>query len=103
MSRFFMRAALILIICLVLAFTVTVSRNAIPSHAAGASMTLSATYGPPTTKIGVKGTGFKRGETTILTFDTTQVGKTTASTTGTFSTIIIPSVAVPKGEPRSEG
>ena len=59
-------------------------------------MTLSATYGPPTSTLGVKGNGFKGHEAIILTFDTTQVGKTTASTTGTFSiTIVVPSTALP--------
>jgi outer membrane protein assembly factor BamB len=64
--------------------------------AAGASITLSATYGPPTSNIQVQGKGFKRNETITLTFDTIQVGKFKASSTGTFSTTFtIPSAAVP--------
>jgi outer membrane protein assembly factor BamB len=64
--------------------------------AAGASITLSATYGPPTSSIQVQGKGFKGGEMITLTFDIIQVGKAKASSTGTFSTTFnVPSAAVP--------
>ncbi len=70
--------------------------NRLATHAAGASITLSVTSGPPTSSVRVNGKGFKSGETITLTFDTTQVGKKTASSTGTFSTtIIVPGGAVP--------
>lgn len=96
MSSFLIRVPLILIICLVLTFTGTLARNAISSHAAGASITLSATYGPPTSSIQVQGKGFKSGEPITLTFDTTQVGKAKASRSGTFSIKInVPSSAAP--------
>ncbi|MGI9058608.1 MAG: PQQ-binding-like beta-propeller repeat protein [Ktedonobacteraceae bacterium] len=70
----------------------------IPTHAAGtkASITLSFTYGPPTSVVGVSGKGFKGGETVALTFDSTQIKSVKASKTGSFSaTITVPSSALP--------
>jgi hypothetical protein len=84
-SRIYLRVALVLVICLMLIFTATISRNAIPSHAAGVSITLSPTYGPPTSSIRVQGQGFNSGEMITITFDTFQVGNAIASSSGIFS------------------
>jgi outer membrane protein assembly factor BamB len=81
-----------------LAYTHNVHADASRTNivAAGASITLSATYGPPTSSIQVQGKGFKSSETITLTFDTIQVGKLKASSTGTFTTTFdVPSMAVP--------
>ncbi len=70
----------------------------IPTHAAGtnASISLSLTYGPPTSAVGVSGKGFKGSETVTLTFDTTTIRSVKASKTGSFSTAIaVPGSAQP--------
>jgi outer membrane protein assembly factor BamB len=100
MSRFYLRVALALVICLVLIFTVTVSRNAIPSHAAGVSITLSPTYGPPTSTVLVTGLGYGPTEKVLLKVDNVVVGSTITDATGNFSTsIIIPASATPGKHP----
>jgi outer membrane protein assembly factor BamB len=66
------------------------------SFATGASVSLSLSYGPPTSSVRVSGKGFKGGESITLSFDTTQVGTATGSNTGSFSsTIIVPAAALP--------
>lgn len=71
-------------------------RPALPSLAAGASMTLSPTYGPPTSSVPVKGKGFKASELVSLTFDAISVGSPKAGKTGAFvATIMVPSSAQP--------
>ena len=61
-----------------------------------ASVTLSPTFGPPTSKVKVNGTGYGTSETVTITFDTTKVGTTTTSSTGTFSkSVTVPTSAQP--------
>lgn len=50
---------------------------------------LSETSGPTGSKLKVSGEGFQAGETIVITMHTTQVGTTTASPTGTFSSVEI--------------
>jgi outer membrane protein assembly factor BamB len=64
--------------------------------AAGPVITLSKQSGPPTTAIAVKGSGFGTGETIVIVFDTTVIGKTQANGVGIFSTQVnIPASALP--------
>jgi outer membrane protein assembly factor BamB len=96
MLRYLMRVLLIPLLCLVLILTVTIARTAISSHAAGASITLSMTSGPPTSNVNMNGSGFKSGEMITLMFDTTQIGQTIANRKGAFSSkITIPGTALP--------
>ena len=50
---------------------------------------LSETSGPTGTTLKVSGEGFQPGETIVIRMHTTQVGTTTASSTGTFSSVEI--------------
>ena len=50
---------------------------------------LSETSGPAGSKLKISGEGFQPGETIIITMHTTQVGTTTASQSGTFSSVEI--------------
>lgn len=50
---------------------------------------LSETSGPTGSKLKVSGEGFQPGETIVIRMHTTQVGTTTASPTGTFSSVEI--------------
>lgn len=95
LRRVFRPLVLIVPIALLLSATVFLQAT-ISSHASSASITLSLTYGPPTSSVQVKGNGFKGSETVSLLFDTSQLKNVTASKTGTFSTTItIPSSALP--------
>src|SRR5947209_4373189 len=96
MPRIYLRVALVLVICLVLIFTVTVSRNAIPSRAASVSIVLSPSYGPPTSTVTVTGSGYGPTEKVLLKVDNVIVGSTITDATGNFSTsIAIPASATP--------
>lgn len=65
-------------------------------HAASASISLSPMYGPPTSAVNVKGSGFKGRETVLVAFDSTQIKSVTAGSTGSFSTnVTIPGSALP--------
>ncbi len=73
---------------------------AVPGNAgaapATASITLDPTYGPPTTKVKVEGTGFGASETVVIRFDATRVGVTTTDGSGGFSkSVRVPAPAVP--------
>ena len=50
---------------------------------------LSETSGPTGSKLKVSGEGFQPGETIVISMHTTQVGTTTASPAGTFSSVEI--------------
>jgi hypothetical protein len=50
---------------------------------------LSETSGPTGSKLKVSGEGFQAGETIVISMHTTQVGTTTASPAGTFSSVEI--------------
>jgi hypothetical protein len=54
---------------------------------------LSQTSGPAGSTFKVSGEGFQPGETVIITMQTTEIGRTTASSSGSFSSV---EVAVPK-------
>lgn len=57
---------------------------------------LNPTFGPPTTNVKVKGTGFGAEETVNLDFDTSQVGTASTDNAGAFSTTItVPASALP--------
>src|SRR2546421_313482 len=85
------RSLIVLVACL--AFFISASPIAL---AAGASIKLSPTSGPPTSKVTVSGTGFGASETVAITFDTTSVGAATTSSTGAFSqNITVPKSALP--------
>jgi outer membrane protein assembly factor BamB len=62
--------------------------------AAGASITLIPTSGPPGASVTVKGTGFLGRELVTVSFDTKQVGSTFTDTLGRFTaTIKVPTTA----------
>jgi eukaryotic-like serine/threonine-protein kinase len=83
--------SLLVILALGLGLVVTV-RNA--AHAASPSITLSPPSGAPSTNVVVNGTDFINGEAITINFDSTPVGSTTASSTGTFTTsFTVPSSA----------
>jgi hypothetical protein len=48
---------------------------------------LSETSGPAGSAFKVSGEGFQAGETVIITMSTTEIGRTTASPAGTFSSV----------------
>ena len=86
-----MRSLIVFVACL--AFFISASPIAL---AAGASIKLSPTSGPPTSKVTVSGTGFGASETVAITFDTTSVGAATTSSAGAFSqNITVPKSALP--------
>ncbi len=86
-----MRSLIVFVVCL--AFFISASPIAL---AAGASIKLSPTSGPPTSKVTVSGTGFGASEKVTITFDTTSVGAATTSSSGTFSqNITVPKSALP--------
>jgi outer membrane protein assembly factor BamB len=96
MLRNLIRIPIICVSCLLLVMATMLMQPAILSFAKGASISLSLTYGPPTSSVQVSGLGFKGGESIALTFDTTQVGTATGGNTGSFSsTIIVPAAALP--------
>jgi hypothetical protein len=63
------------------------ARPFIPS--AETNIFLSETSGPTGSKLKVSGEGFQPGETIVISMHTTQVGTTTASPGGTFSSVEI--------------
>jgi outer membrane protein assembly factor BamB len=69
----------------------------ITAHAAGASMTLSATVGPPTSTVTINGTGYAPTQKLALRMDkTVQLGSVTTDVTGAFSAgITIPATTLP--------
>jgi outer membrane protein assembly factor BamB len=96
MTRRAFRSLLFVIPVFLLLLAAVLVRPTLPSLATSTSITLSLTFGPPTSIVQVKGKGFKASETVTLTFDTTQGGSVKASTTGSFSaTIAVPSSAQP--------
>src|SRR6266566_4208255 len=96
MLRNLIRIPIIGVSCLLFIMATMLMQPAILSFAKGASISLSLTYGPPTSSVQVSGLGFKGGESIALIFDTTQVGTATGSNTGSFSsTIIVPATALP--------
>jgi outer membrane protein assembly factor BamB len=69
----------------VLGLTVLLSAAAmdmVSATAAGASVSESPTFGPPTSVVTLKGTGFAAGETVDIEFDGSILMKVTANTTG---------------------
>src|SRR5437588_8514731 len=85
------RSLIAFVVCLML--SISASSMAL---AAGASIKLSPTSGPPTSKVTVSGTGFGASEKVTITFDTTSVGAATTSSSGTFSqNIMVPKTALP--------
>src|SRR5690349_24625831 len=49
-----------------------------------ASISLSRTFGPPTSRTMVRGSGFVGGEEVDVTFDSTLLGRLTADASGSF-------------------
>ena len=49
--------------------SVSLFHNAVPAHAASASIKLNPNAGPPTTAIKVSGKGFGKNEQVLITFD----------------------------------
>jgi hypothetical protein len=68
--------------------TVTVPPFSFPPNVE-TNIFLSETSGPAGSTLKVSGEGFQPGETIIITMHTTQVGTTTASSAGTFSSVEI--------------
>lgn len=92
-SKISILLALIVVLSMSLALFGT---NRLSTYAASASISLSLTYGSPTSAVNVKGSGFIRSENVLLTFDTTQIKSVTDSRTGSFSTnVTIPGSAQP--------
>ena len=75
--------SLLVIFALGLGLIVSVKQAA---HAASPTITLSPTSGSPSTNVIVNGTDFTSGDAITINFDSTPVGSTTASSTGTFTT-----------------
>src|SRR5690349_12125861 len=100
MTRYAFRSGLLLGLITLLLSAIVLVHPSIPSYATGATLTLTPTYGPPTSTVKIKGTGFKGGESVLLLFDTTQIKSVTASSTGTFSaSITISKSALPGNHP----
>lgn len=96
MTRHMYRSLFFVLPVVLLLIAALLVRPTHSSYATSASITLSLTYGPPTSSVQVKGSGFKGSETVSLLFDSSQLKSVAASKTGTFSvTIIIPSSALP--------
>ncbi len=94
-SRFTLTTVFSLLLLFVVGFAL-LNFGRVPVHAAGASVSLSLSYGPPTSSIVASGKGFKSREIVTLFFDTTQVGTATASTKGSISSkITVPASATP--------
>src|SRR5713226_8595650 len=72
--------SLLVILALGLGLLVSVK---LAAHATGtAAITLSPTFGPPTTPVTVSGTGFGANESITITFEATQVATATTDPTG---------------------
>lgn len=96
MRGYLLLSCIIVPACLLLIVATTLLRPILPSFAASASISLSLTYGPPTSSVTVSGKGFKSSEIVTLSFDSTQLSTPKANTKGTFSsTITVPSSALP--------
>lgn len=65
--------ALFVMAILIICVTLFLSKSSV-AHGAGASIKLSLTSGPSTTKIKVSGKGFSASELVTITFDSTSVG-----------------------------
>jgi outer membrane protein assembly factor BamB len=71
-------------------------RTGLGVHAAGASITLTPNFGPPTSITAINGTGFGVSETVAISFDATSIGTATTDATGAFSAnISVPATATP--------
>jgi outer membrane protein assembly factor BamB len=87
------RRSLIALVAVAALFVVLITA---PARAITASITLSRTLGPPTTRVKVKGQGFGHGEAVVVEFEGTKVAKASASSTGSFSvTFKVPVSALP--------
>jgi outer membrane protein assembly factor BamB len=75
--------SLLVILALGLGLIISVKKAA---HAASPNIVLSPSSGAPSTNVIVNGTDFTSGEAITINFDSTQVGSTTAGSTGTFTT-----------------
>lgn len=83
--------SLLVILALGLGLVFTVQKAV---HAASPGITLSPQSGAPSTHVIVNGTDFTSGEAITINFDSTPVGSSTASSTGTFTTsFTVPSTA----------
>jgi outer membrane protein assembly factor BamB len=80
MLRHVLRILLVFAFCLSLMIS-----TAAVTLAAGASITLSSTVGPPTKVVTVKGSGFGLAEAVKLFFDALKVGTSTTDSSGSFS------------------
>src|SRR6266571_3954196 len=70
--------------------------GAAPAHAAGPSLVLTRTIGPPTTRVAATGAGFQPNEDVDLAFDTDPLVRTTADDVGSFrSRVVVPGEATP--------
>lgn len=66
------------------------------AHAAGPALSLSPTFGPPTTSDEAKGAGFPAADSVTVTFDGASVASATTSSTGTFTAgYVVPATALP--------
>src|SRR5690242_11451235 len=54
-----------------------------------ASVSVSPSVGPPTTKATATGAGFSSGETVNVTLDSAALGSATATSAGTFSLAVV--------------
>src|SRR5437763_14329462 len=88
-------SALSLLIILALGLGLLVSVK-MAVHASGtAAITLSPTFGPPTTSVTVNGTGFGATEGITITFEANQVATATTDATGAFTaTFTVPKTAL---------
>jgi outer membrane protein assembly factor BamB len=69
---------------------------AVRAHAAGVSIALAPTFGPPTTKDVVNGSGFPALDSITITFDATTVATRTTNAAGKFSvSFVVPATALP--------
>jgi outer membrane protein assembly factor BamB len=75
--------------------------SAVPAAAVGATITLTRSVGPPTSKVTVTGTGFNADEVILVDFDTSPVATVpptiTTTSSGSFAaTFNVPTSALPK-------
>ncbi len=91
--RTLVRATLSLLVILAIGLGLVVTAKK-AAHAASPNIVLSPQSGAPSTNVVVNGTDFTSGEAITINFDSTQVGSTTASSTGTFTTsFVVPNTA----------
>src|SRR4051794_36927467 len=96
-SRLMLTTSISLLLIIVVGFTLFGSTR-LATHAASASISLSPTSGPPTTKVKMSGTGFGAKETVNITFDATKVGSAKTNRNGSFSGKISISASAPPGD-----